>query len=199
MMVSTHKNKAASTKRANGETGAALVEMALTVPVLFLLLSSVVEFGNILSHLMWVTQTGYNLASVAGESPRSAADALVSTRLNQLVQAEEFERFRDRIEISGVEPIEFHDGMGERTAIVRVTTNIVPIINSTLRFPITLEFTASQLLRNEQYDPNYREFGQPLPNFFNCSFSEIGGGSANTGECLAACDTGASMGAEACA
>lgn len=185
------------------EKGAALVEFALTVPFLFFFVSAIVEFGNILSQLTWISQAGYHIASVGAQSPQAVAEALMGARLNQLRSAKDFERFRNRIEITSIEAPggEFFDNLSTaRTVSVLVRANIKPISSVNVSVPVSIEVTAPQLVLRSQYNPNYAQFGQPEPDFFNCDYARIGT-SPNSSACRpsSSCTRSALPGNESCA
>ena len=182
------------------EKGAALVEFALTVPFLFFFVSAIVEFGNILSQLTWISQASYHVASVAAQSPQAAAEGLMATRLQQLTEAKDFEHFRNRISISSLEPVnsEYFDNGTNRTVAVRIRAQVNPISSLSISIPVSMEVTAPQLVVRSQYNPNYAVFGQPAPEYFNCNFVRTGTTPDST-DCRSGCDRSAGLGNEVCA
>jgi hypothetical protein len=173
----------------NKEKGAALVEFALSVPLLFLFFSGVLEFGNILSQLTWVAQAGYTLAAVGAESPQNVAQSLLDSRLNQLIQAKNSERFGSRLEVSAVTPVgsDYYNNLSEvRTVTVSLKARIIPISSLSFAIPVDINVTAPQLVVSSNYNPDYSVFGAPQPQFFNCQFEQAGNAGSST-TCLPDC------------
>jgi hypothetical protein len=185
----------------NKEKGAALVEFALSVPVLFLFFSGVLEFGNILSQLTWVSQAGYTLAAVGAESPQGVTQSLLNARLAQLVQAKDFERFRNKLLVTEVTPAGteyFNNNPLIRTITIKLKAQIIPISNLSFGIPVDINITAPQLVENTLYDSNYGVFGQPQPEYFACN-GATAGFSPPTADCRKPCGDRTVMGSETCA
>lgn len=174
-------------KNSTTERGAALVECALSLPVLIFFVSAILEFGNVLSQLTWFSQAAYHVISVGSQSPQSAGPSLMDSRYAQLVLAKSPERSYGRIDLhtpQAASAAGYYDNTPTiRTITVRMTADIRPLGNTPLSFPLSYELTAPQLLNDSVSPGSLSSFGNPSPSYYRCNLTSCGGSTP----CAAAC------------
>lgn len=189
-MARNHKN--------NRESGAALVELAMSIPLLVLLVSAIVEFGNIFFYMTWIYQTGFNLAVVGGGVPQDGADLQILARKQQIVAARGIEEPQTRLDLGDPQPAQgssyFNNDPSIRTVSLSLSTIIHPLGREVASFPIDLSITGPYLLSTESVSGSLSEFANPSP-MFDCGFNQ-GSGSSTT--CRPGCTRTFAIGSETC-
>ena len=72
-------------KRPDSARGAALIELAFVLPLLFLILAATYELGRYFSSISWLAQAGYQTTLVGGlQSPGTASTMRMTERYNQM-------------------------------------------------------------------------------------------------------------------
>ena len=164
--------------------GAVLVEFALVIPVMFLFLSGVLEFGNYLAQTSWLAQTAYNSAMKGAETPDlgTARSDEVKERFNKLWA---FVNARSVVKghVEAMNQVDIDSNGINDLVRVRITGSILPLLPQIFPFklPISVEVAAPILLLQNTNFGLTNNFQNPSSSsMYRCNGTLRNGGSNDT-------------------
>lgn len=177
-------DRASNRQYSNQQHGAALVELAVTMPLMLFIISVLLEFGNIFLYLTWISQSSFNLVSLGALTPEAAVPSAVEFRRQQIIYSKAIEEPNTRLsQMFGLTELDL--SLSNRTVTITLETTISPLGNSTLVFPFNNSLTGPYLLNSAGLTGSLSDFQNPeAADMYGCAGPQYGGSASN---CLINC------------